>query len=145
MSCCCTSCICSAGPLRDLQRSQRSAALEKLYRVDNNAYAFMFSAAVYEHFTQATLHQRSERLQWAAGRLVGHENLYDTVTSLLRKQARGECDDSAEIAALSAAIERQRILLSQTLIELNDTVCGLFPLEAANLPMKQETMYPHGQ
>lgn len=69
-------------------------ALRKLYDVDNNAYAFMFDKEVYRHFTDYVYHQPKERLKWGYRRLMQHENLYDLVKQLLKKEEAGEKDMS---------------------------------------------------
>jgi len=59
-------------------------ALEKIYRIDNNRYAFLFSEEVFRHFTD-TIRQPEDRLKWGAGRILRHTNLYRSVSGLKKK------------------------------------------------------------
>ena len=88
-------------------------SLEALYEIDNNAYAFQFSRSVYEHFTDYVFHQEPDRLQWGAGRIVHHENLYDLVEGLLEKYRRGETEVREEILRLEAVEKRQQAYLKE--------------------------------
>ena len=106
------------GAVRNLRENKLSAALKKLYQVDNNAYAFMFEEEVYRHFTDYVLKQPRERLKWGYGRLMEHENLYQLVKALLRKYESGETDFCEEIEYLEALVERRRILLEETVQKL---------------------------
>ena len=110
------------GAIRNLRAGQTSPALRKLYQVDNNAYAFMFDERVYHHFTDSVLRQPWRRSKWCYGRLVGHENLYALVTSLLRKEKAGAEDFAPEIAALEEAAARQLHLLSDTLDSMSEVI-----------------------
>ena len=69
-----------------LEQSDVDKALEKIYQVDNNAYAFMFDEYVYRHFTDYVFNQPKDRLKWGYGRLLGHEDLYHVVKCLLKKR-----------------------------------------------------------
>lgn len=95
------------GAVRNLEDGKLSSALRKLYQVDNNAYAFMFSEEVYRHFTDYVLKQPKERLKWGYQRLAGHENLYPLVTGLLKKQEKGDACCDSEIRELKQTLERQ--------------------------------------
>lgn len=106
------------GAVKNLREGKLSAALRKLYQVDNNAYAFMFSEKVYRHFTEYVLDQPKERLKWGYRRLAGHENLYPLVTGLLRREAEGETDFREETDALAEALSRQL----QALLEALDSL-----------------------
>mgnify|MGYP004469478329 CR=1 FL=1 len=110
------------GAIRNLRGGHTSSALRKLYQVDNNAYAFMFDKEVYHHFTDSVLRQPWRRSKWCYGRLVGHEDLYALVTSLLRKEKEGVTDFTPEIAALEEAAARQLHLLSDTLDEMTEVI-----------------------
>lgn len=110
------------GALRNLKAGSLSAALHKLYQVDNNAYAFMFSEEVYRHFTDYVFHQPKERLKWGYGRLMPHRNLYTLVKSLLAKQKTGDTCYQEAIEELSAIYDNQCRLLARTLDELCCTV-----------------------
>ena len=95
------------GAVKNLREGKISAALRKLYQVDNNAYAFMFSEEVYRHFTEYVLDQPKDRLKWGYQRLAGHENLYPLVTGLLQRESGGESDCRKEADALDEALSRQ--------------------------------------
>ena len=99
--------------IRSLKRKNPETALEALYEIDNNAYAFQFSRSVYQHFTDYVFHQEAERLQWGAGRIVHHENLYDLVEGLLKKYHSGETDVRDEILRLEAVEKRQQSYLKE--------------------------------
>lgn len=85
-------------------------ALNWIYRIDNNQYAFKFERAVYEYFTGYVLNQPRERLKWGYGRIIHHENLYEVVRSLIDKLVSdGENVDTAhELSVLTEARERQQ-------------------------------------
>lgn len=89
-------------------------ALNWIYRIDNNQYAFKFEKAVYEYFTGYVLNQPRERLKWGYGRIIHHENLYDVVRSLIdRLNADDETADiSRELAVLTEARARQQRYLT---------------------------------
>ena len=95
------------GAAAKLEENQLSSALRKLYQVDNNAYAFMFERKVYEHFTDYVFHQPKERLKWGHGRLLEHENLYELVQGLLKKEKAGEEEFAGETKKLKEAGIRQ--------------------------------------
>lgn len=124
------------GALRNLEESSPSAALRKLYQVDNNAYAFMFDAQVYHHFTDSVLRQPPRRQKWCAGRLIGHENLYDTVICLLDKQQPG-ADFTPEQASLRAAILRQEQLLKHILTDMDASLRRSYTLALPPQPAKE--------
>ena len=73
-------------------------ALDALYLVDNNQYAFQFDDEVYHYFTEYVLNQDCDRLQWGAGRIVHHVDLSKEVKSLQKKIAEGRNDVSEELA-----------------------------------------------
>ncbi|MEG0381012.1 MAG: M28 family peptidase, partial [Kurthia sp.] len=50
---------------------------DSLYLIDNNWYAYDFEKEVYDYFTNYVTDQPADRLMWGAGRIVGHEDLYD--------------------------------------------------------------------
>ena len=89
-------------------------ALNWIYRIDNNQYAFKFEKAVYEYFTGYVLNQPRERLKWGYGRIIHHENLYDVVRSLIdRLNADDETADiSRELEVLTEARARQQRYLT---------------------------------
>ena len=61
-----------------------SGALEAIYEIDNNRYAFQFEEEVFLYFTEYVLAQPGERLQWGKGRIRHHENLFPMVRSRIR-------------------------------------------------------------
>ena len=95
------------GAAGSLAEGNLSAALRKLYEIDNNRYAFLFEQRVYRHFTQYVFSQPKERLKWGYRRIVGYINLYATVKSLLEKKAKGITDYTAEAAFLQGAAAAQ--------------------------------------
>ena len=95
------------GAADSLTAGNLSAALRKLYEIDNNRYAFLFEQRVYRHFTQYVFSQPKERLKWGYRRIVGYINLYATVKSLLEKKAKGITDYTAEAAFLQGAAAAQ--------------------------------------
>lgn len=110
------------GTIRNLKDGNLSAALHKLYQVDNNAYAFMFSEEVYHHFTDYVFHQPKERLKWGYGRLMPHRNLYALVKTLLKKQETNDASYEKACSELTEIYENQCLLLAQTLDELCQTM-----------------------
>ena len=55
--------------VRSLKRKNLETALEALYEIDNNAYAFQFSRSVYEHFTDYVFHQEPNRASGSRSKL----------------------------------------------------------------------------
>lgn len=110
------------GAKKSLEEGELSVALRKLYDVDNNAYAFMFDKEVYTHFTDYVYHQPKERLKWGYKRLMQHENLYDLVKQLLRKEETGEKDCREEIEILRNAIHKQYGMTRRVLEEMYQTI-----------------------
>lgn len=111
-----------SGALNNLREGRISAALRKLYQVDNNAYAFSFDREVYEHFTENALHQSKERLKWGYGRIVGHEDLYVIVSGLLQKEKTGDMDCNPEISLLEEAVKRQADLYREEIRKIKGNV-----------------------
>ena len=72
--------------LTHLEENNPKAALEDLYSIDNNCYAFQFDEEVFDYFTQYVLDQPKDRLKWGTGRIVHHENLFHLVKRLKEKQ-----------------------------------------------------------
>lgn len=91
-----------------LEKREIEKALDALYGVDNNCYAFLFDEEVYYYFTEYILHQPQERLMWGAGRIMHHENLYGMVQRLRKKQKEEKPVLDEEIRRLGAAMRRQR-------------------------------------
>lgn len=77
-----------------------TAVNDHLSLIDNNWYALSFDKETYEYFTNQVLKQDKKRLNWGAGRIMGHEDLYDIIFSLQQKQKSGEKNVKNEIEAL---------------------------------------------
>ncbi len=90
---------------------------ELLYLVDNNWYAYDFSKATYDYFTDYVLDQPDERLMWGAGRLESYVNLFDVVKGLQAKAETEAPDLAPEIATLKAAVEDQKVILADLVEE----------------------------
>ncbi len=90
-----------------LEAGDTGGALEALYRIDNSRYAFLFDEEVYRYFTEYVLSQPADRLQWGAGRIVHHENLYRLVERLKEKHRKG-CGDVAEELEMVKKVEEQQ-------------------------------------
>ncbi len=86
--------------VRCLERQETEKALDSLYQVDNNQYAFQFDEEVYRYFTEYVLKQDKDRLQWGAGRIVHHLDLSDVIRSLKKKVKCGIGDVSDELTQL---------------------------------------------
>ncbi|MDD3252212.1 MAG: M28 family peptidase [Lachnospiraceae bacterium] len=110
------------GARTNLAAGKLSSALQKLYQVDNNAYAFMFDEQVYNHFSDYVFHQPKERLKWGYGRLMPHRNLYSLVKSLLKKQRSQVNDFQEERAVLEEIYQNQCQLLEETLGHLDEMI-----------------------
>lgn len=98
------------GALDALQDGNGSEALDDyLYQVDNNWYAYDFSKETYNHFTDYVIHQSDDRLMWGAGRVQGHNDLYDVISSVKRKEDGDDFQD--EINVLKNCIQNEEELL----------------------------------
>lgn len=97
-----------------LEAGDSAAAVDEyLYAVDNNWYAYDWSRETFDHFTNYVLNQSADRLMWGAGRVQGHEDLFDVIRSLLGKYGDTTADYTEELARLEAAIETQTAMLAQ--------------------------------
>lgn len=83
-----------------LENGHARCALEAVYGIDNNRYAFQFDEEVFRHFTDYVMNQELGRLQWGAGRIVHHENLFYLVQLLKGKLSEEDEDFSEELAIL---------------------------------------------
>ena len=90
---------------------------EYLYAIDNNWYAYDFDKEVFNYFTDYVLKAPKEKLMWGEGRIVGHEDLFDTINSLKAKSGQANADVSTEIETLKGALERQIELLNSTVLD----------------------------
>ena len=97
-----------------LEAGDSAAAVDEyLYAVDNNWYAYDWSRETFDHFTNYVLNQSADRLMWGAGRVQGHEDLFDVIRSLLGKYGDTSADYTEELARLEAAVETQTAMLAQ--------------------------------
>ena len=97
-----------------LEAGDSAAAVDEyLYAVDNNWYAYDWSRETFDYFTNYVLNQSADRLMWGAGRVQGHEDLFDVIRSLLGKYGDTAADYTEELARLEAAIETQTAMLAQ--------------------------------
>ena len=94
--------------VRRLEDGNVRGALEALYQVDNNKYAFQFDDEVYRYFTEYVLRQEKDRLQWGAGRVVHHLDLSKQIRSLMEKEKAGDSAAETELEELRA-MERQAL------------------------------------
>ena len=94
--------------IRQLEDKNVRGALEALYQVDNNKYAFQFDDQVYRYFTEYVMNQEKERLQWGAGRIVHHLDLSKQIRSLMEKERTRNTGVEPELEALKA-MERQAL------------------------------------
>ena len=102
------------GAAEALKQGDSAAALDEyLYLVDNNWYAYDWSRETFEYFTDYVLNQSADRLMWGAGRVQGHEDLFDVIRSLQEKYGDSSVDYTAELARLDQAIETQRTMLNE--------------------------------
>lgn len=91
-----------------LEQGEVRQALEAIYGIDNNRYAFQFDKEVFEYFTRYVLDQPAERLKWGADRIMHHENLFDLVHSLQDKAEEEKPDVSLELEGLRQVARRQQ-------------------------------------
>ncbi|WP_432354461.1 M28 family peptidase [Sporosarcina sp. A2] len=103
---------------------------EYLYAIDNNWYAYDFDKEVYNYFTDYVINAPTEKLMWGAGRIVDHEDLFDTIQSLKDKKEQANADVSTEVATLTAALDRQKELLGKTVTDETASVKKLGELLA---------------
>lgn len=96
-----------AGAAESLKDGNFSAAMRKIYEIDNNRYAFMFEEKVYYHFTSYVFEQPQERLKWGYQRIIGYVNLFELVRNLLQKKDADCIDYTEEIAFLKDAETKQ--------------------------------------
>ncbi|MFJ7936242.1 M28 family peptidase [Sporosarcina sp. NPDC096371] len=95
---------------------------EYLFAVDNNWYTYDFDKEVNRYFTDYVLKQPADRLLWGAGRIVGHEDLYDTINTLLEKRDQTNANVTEEIDTLTKALENQKQLLKTSVDEEHESI-----------------------
>lgn len=105
-----------------LKAKDCKAAMNAIYHIDNNRYAFLFEQEVYEYFSRYVLEQPAERLQWGAGRIIGHENLFHIVMSLKKKSLKEHASYRNEIEMLMEVKQRQIKLLKSVIDTETDVV-----------------------
>lgn len=109
-----------------LEAGDSAAAVDEyLYAVDNNWYAYDWSRETFDYFTNYVLNQSADRLMWGAGRVQGHEDLFDVIRSLLTKYGDTTADYTEELARLEKAIETQTAMLSQQVDHEVTSLTGL--------------------
>lgn len=102
------------GAVEALERGDSATAIDEyLYAVDNNWYAYDWSRETFDYFTNYVLNQSDDRLMWGAGRVQGHEDLYDVIRSLLDKYGDTSADYTAELARLNDAVNNQTAMLAE--------------------------------
>lgn len=90
-----------------LENRNLPGALEAVYTIDNNRYAFLFEEEVYTYFTEYVLNQPPGRLKWGAGRIVHHQNLFRLVERLKARAGEKNPDTREEYDILVRARENQ--------------------------------------
>ena len=90
-----------------LENRNLPGALEAVYTIDNNRYAFLFEEEVYTYFTEYVLNQPPGRLKWGAGRIVHHQNLFRLVERLKARAGEENPDTREEYDILVRARENQ--------------------------------------
>ena len=110
------------GAKESLEEGNISAALRKIYEIDNNRYAFMFEEEVYTHFTSYVFDQPRERLKWGYQRIIGYVNLFDIVRSLLQKKKESDTDYHKEIMLLGEAVDKQKEVFRNLMVQLKINV-----------------------
>lgn len=109
-----------------LEAGDSAAAVDEyLYAVDNNWYAYDWSRETFDYFTNYVLNQSADRLMWGAGRVQGHEDLFDVIRSLLTKYGDTTADYTEELARLEKAIETQTAMLAQQVDHEVTSLTGL--------------------
>ena len=102
------------GAVEALERGDSATAIDEyLYAIDNNWYAYDWSRETFDYFTNYVLNQSDDRLMWGAGRVQGHEDLYDVIRSLLDKYGDTSADYTAELARLNDAVNNQTAMLAE--------------------------------
>ena len=105
------------GAIEALEAGDSAAAVDEyLWAVDNNWYAYDWSKETFNYFTNYVLYQSADRLMWGAGRVQGHEDLFDVIRSLLDKYGDTSADYTAELASLEEAVANQTSMLAQQVI-----------------------------
>lgn len=95
---------------------------EHVIGIDNNWYAYAFDEEVFNYFTNYVIDQPADRLMWGAGRVMGHENLFDVVQSLLGKYEAEKPEVTSEITRLEEVVISQRAGLKQAIEKEVDAV-----------------------
>ena len=90
-----------------LEHQDVQGALEAVYEIDNNRYAFLFDEEVFRYFTEYVLEQPAERLKWGSGRIIHHENLFRLVQRLKAKFRQRQPDVREEYRKLLQVAENQ--------------------------------------
>lgn len=107
---------------RALEKADPSAALECLYQIDNNRYAFLFEEEVFRYFTDYVFNQPKERLAWGYGRIRRHANLFHLVERLKEMEEQGAEEFSKEENRLRAVEADQRTCYREDLLYMLQAV-----------------------
>lgn len=98
------------GALEALKNNNPAKALDEyLYLVDNNWYAYDWSKETFNYFTDYVLDQPADRLMWGAGRVQGHNDLYDVINSLQEKDENADFNE--EIKTLEDCLSNEKKML----------------------------------
>lgn len=104
--------------IKYLEAGDVATALDEyIISIDNNWYAYAFDQQVFEYFTNYVLDQSADRLMWGAGRVMGHEDLFDVVKSLLNKYDQESPETTKEITRLKQVVENQKTSLTKVIKE----------------------------
>lgn len=109
--------------IKAIEKGKAQKALDDyLFAVDNNWYAYDFDKETYQYFTDYVMNQPADRLMWGAGRVMGHEDLYDVISALQEKSKKPKANLDAETKELQKALENEVSLLKKTVKEENHDV-----------------------
>lgn len=88
--------------VRQLEDKNVRGALEALYQVDNNKYAFQFDDQVYRYFTEYVMNQEKDRLQWGGRKDRPPSGQSEQIRSLMEKEQTRNTEVEPELEALKA-------------------------------------------
>ena len=111
--------------LASIERQDPAGALEAVYAIDNNRYAFLFEEEVYTYFTEYVLNQPADRLKWGAGRILHHQNMFSLVERLKAKAESGGEDMGEEYSQLLKAEEDQLLCYKDDIQYMISSSCKL--------------------
>jgi hypothetical protein len=88
-----------------------------LWKIEEKHSSYYFDKEVVQKNVDLIFSQPTERLFWGAGRIVGHIDLYDTISSLQKKVSKDNNTYSNELAILKDKLGAQKKLLKQVTLE----------------------------